>query len=123
MLPYLFIKQREFEKARDLLKSINELDVGELQMLSELSLLTSPQESLKYAEKAEEEEIKMNNDDDNYTSPFAEAIRKTVKEPVKGYALLFNDDLISYKEIQTELYKKLNQLYPNDPIIQSLKQK
>jgi tetratricopeptide (TPR) repeat protein len=121
-LPYLYIKQREFEKARNQLKAIDELDMDDLQMLSELSLLTNPQESLKYAEK-EEEKIKINTGDDRYTSDFANAVRVTIKDPVTGYIMLFDKNLISYKEIQTELYKKLKQLYPNNPRIQGLHNK
>jgi hypothetical protein len=119
MLPYLYIKQLEFEKARDQLKALDELNVSDLTMLSELSLLKSPQEALKYAKKADEE-IKINTGDDHYISDFADAVRVTIKEPVTGYIMLFDKNLITYKEIQTELYKKLKQLYPNDPRIQGL---
>lgn len=118
-LPYLYIKQGEFEKAMDQLKAFSEPDASEYQMLAELSLLTSPQESLKYAER-EEEKIKKNIGDESFTLDFADAIRKTVTEPVIGYLLLFNKELITYKELRKELSKKLKQLYPSDQRIQKL---
>jgi tetratricopeptide (TPR) repeat protein len=118
-LPNLYIKLGEFEKAKNQLESMDEPDVWELQILSELTLLTNPQESLKYAVKAEEM-IKINTGDANNSSDLTEAVREVIKEPVEGYLLLFKKDLITYKEIRNDLYKKLRVLYPNDHRIQSL---
>ncbi|MFJ7513348.1 hypothetical protein ACIQW7_28680 [Peribacillus simplex] len=56
-------------------------------------------------------------------SNYADAVRKTVSEPVIGNKLLFDENLITYKEIEKELYNKLKQLYPNDQRIQSLDSK
>ncbi|NHC43471.1 hypothetical protein G6549_26865 [Bacillus sp. MM2020_1] len=102
-LPYLYIKQMEFEKAMNKLK---ESDYPDLEMMSEISLLTSLEESLKYAEMAEEE-IRKNSGNVHYKSKFAEAIRKNLSEPAVVYKKLFAEDLIIYKEIETELFKKL----------------
>jgi hypothetical protein len=122
MLPNLYIKQSEFEKAKNQLEEKNEPDVWELQILSELALLTDPQESLKYAVKAD----KMNqvNTGGKYNkSDLTDAVKEVIKEPVEGYMLLFKKDLISYKELRLALYKKLKVLYPNDRRIQSLEYK
>lgn len=118
-LSYVYIKQGEFEKAMDTLKKMKETDISELYMMSELSLLKSLEDSLKYAEMAEEA-IRKYNGETHYTSEFADAIRNNRSEPVIVYKELLNEELIDYKEIQIELVKRLKQQYPNEQWIQDL---
>ncbi|KAA0542927.1 hypothetical protein FZW96_21135 [Bacillus sp. BGMRC 2118] len=119
-LPHLLIKQGEFSEALNLLKEKQDLDVSDLQVLSELSLLDNMLDSIEYSEMLEEK-IRINNEDKNYKSPLGEALRENTSDPVNMYIKLFEEDLITYEEIRSELKLKLKNMYPNDQRLQSIK--
>jgi hypothetical protein len=119
IMPHILIKQNEFTKALSLLRDNKELNAGDLQILSELSLLNNLNESQKYTE-ALEEIIRKNNSDSSYISPLGEVIRKNLSDPVNGYLIIIEEDLINYEEIKSKLKVNLKQKYPKDPRVQNI---
>jgi tetratricopeptide (TPR) repeat protein len=126
-LVYIYIKQSRFDKA---IETINEsmskkdkIQVADLHILSELYLMSNPKEALIYAEKAEQLVKEYNGTSTGgHSTKYADAVRLVNSDdPVAGYALLFNNGLINYKEIRQETYKQLLKQYPDDSRIINLK--
>lgn len=118
-MPHLLVKQYKFTDAVTQLINMEVLESYDLLMLAELSLLSNLNDSLKYMEMSEEK-IKNNISDNSFTSPFADAIRNNIDDPVNAYLQLFNENLITYKEIESQVKVNLKKMYPNDRRVQSL---
>lgn len=120
-LPNIYIKQGKFEEAIQSIKKEGNLQVWQLHLLSELYLLSNPQESVIYAEQAEQLVIKNDGGGDHVYEKFAEVIRKiNSDDPVTGYEQLFKKDLLNYKEIRAELYRKLLKQFPDDKRVKNI---
>lgn len=111
-MPNVLIEQSRFSEAMTMLKNKEELEVYELDMLAELYLISDLNESLKYVEMSEEKRA--------FTSPFGDAIRQNISDPVSAYLEIINKDLIMYEEIVVQLKVKLKEMYPDDPRVQNL---
>ncbi|MGG0717192.1 hypothetical protein ABE096_06280 [Robertmurraya massiliosenegalensis] len=118
-MPHILVKQSKLSETMTMLKSKEELEVYDLQMLAEISLLSDLKESLKYTEMSEER-IRKNISDSTFTSPFGDAIRQNLSDPVKGYLEIINKDLIMYEEIVVQLKVNLKEMYPDDRRVQNL---
>lgn len=118
-MPHVLVKQSLFSEAKAMLKNREDLEGYELEMLAELSLLSDLNESLKYAEMSEEK-IGANIDDHQFTSPFGNAIRQNIADPVNIYLKLINENLLTYQEIADQLKINMKEMYPNDPRVQNL---
>jgi hypothetical protein len=119
IMPHILIKQNKFSQALSLLRDKKELNTGDLQIFSELSLLNNLNESQKYTE-ALEEMIRNNNSDSSYKSPLGEIIRKNLSDPVNGFLIIIEEDLINYEEIISQLKINLKLKYPNDPRVENI---
>lgn len=115
----LLVKQNKFSEATNLLKNREDPEVYELKMLAELTLLSDLKESLMYTEMSEEK-IRENISDSGFKSPFGNAIRNNIDDPVSAYFQLFKEDLITYKEIESQVKVELKKMYPDDPRVQNL---
>lgn len=118
-MPHILVKQSKLSETMTMLKSKEELEVYDLQMLAEILLLSDLKESLKYTEMSEER-IRKNISDSTFTSPFGDAIRQNISDPVSAYLEIINKDLIMYEEIVVQLKVKLKEMYPDDPRVQNL---
>ena len=120
-LSSLYLKEGQFDKAIEELKIMEKKGFIDYTMMSELYLLTNPDDALKYA-RMNEEAIRLNTGNYFPKSNYILALQKitSTSNPASGYRQLYNEHLISYKIIQTALLKKLKQLYPNDRSIQNL---
>lgn len=118
-MPHSLIKQSKFTEATTLLKKRENLEVYELQMLAELTLLSDLNDSLNYTEMSEGK-IKTKIADDSFTSSFGDAIRNNLDDPVSTYLQLFKEDLITYQEIESQIKVNLKKMYPNDTRVQNL---
>lgn len=119
VMPHYLVKQYKFTEALNLLKNRENPEVFALQMLAELSLLNDLKESLMYTEMSEEK-IRKNISDSSHNSPFGNAIRNNIDDPVSAYLQLFKEDLLDYKEIESQVKVNLKKMYPDDPRVQDI---
>ncbi len=117
-LPHVYIKQHKFAEAIDRIQKNMRADSepaqSNLLLLSELFLLENPQLALEYAEKAEKLASKKGVPG-GHSQKFATALQKiNSDDPLEGYVMLFSEDLLSYDEVQDQLYAKVAAAYSLD---------
>ncbi|TKC19044.1 hypothetical protein [Robertmurraya kyonggiensis] len=118
-LSHFLVKQYKFTDAVSQLTNMEVLESFDLQLLAELSLLSDLNDSLKYMEMSEEKN-KTKFTDNSSTSPFVDAIRNNIDDPVSAYLQLFKENLITYKEIESQVKVNLKKMYPDDSRVQNL---